>query len=383
MSKRAQVIGLLVLSLLGCKKHPPASGPTEVGVVTLHIQPVTLTTDLPGRVVAHRVAEVRPQANGVILKRLFIEGHEVKAGQPLYQIDPAAYEAAYASAQAMVQRDSATVASTTALLHRYQPLVAVNAVSKQDFDNAKATQLGALADLAAARAAMQTAHINLVYTKVLAPISGRISRSSVTEGALVTANQTDALATIQQLDPIYVDVTQSSEMYLRLQQDYAKGKLEKNGKNQAVVRLTLENGTPYPYAGELQFSEVTVDPGTNSVTLRALFPNPQKLLLPGMFVHEQIQEGVDEKGLLVPQRAVTHDQRGEPTAMVVKTDNKVELRVLQTDRTIGDQWLVSDGVQAGDRVIVEGLQKTGPGAAVNPVEVAPATSTVKAPAVHP
>ena len=357
-----------------CKRTPPMMCPTEVGVVTLRAQPLTLTTELPGRVVAHRVADVRPQAGGVILKRLYNEGTDVQAGQPLYQIDPASYRAAYESAQAAVEKDSASVVSTTALLDRYRPLVAANAVSKQDYDNALAAQLGAAADLASAHAAAQTARINLVYTDVLAPISGRISRSAVTEGALVTANQPQALATIQQLDPIYVDVTQPSALLLRLKREYADGQLQSAGKNQAVVHLTLEDGTIYDIPGQLQFSEVTVDPGTGAITLRAVFPNPNHTLLPGMFVQEQIQEGMAEDALLVPQRGVTHNQRGEPTALVIGKDNKVEARTLITDRAIGDMWLVTDGLNPGDRLIVEGLQKIGPGAPVTGVEVSTMTS---------
>jgi membrane fusion protein, multidrug efflux system len=367
------IFSILTLSA-GCKRKPPMMGPMEVSVVTLRAQPLTLTTELPGRVTAHRIADVRPQASGVILKRLFNEGTDVQAGQSLYQIDPAFYRAAYESAQATVEKDSASLVSAAALLNRYRPLVQANAVSKQDLDNALSAQLGAAADLAAGRAAMQTARINLVYTNVLAPISGRISRSAVTEGALVTANQVQALATIQQLDPIYVDVTQPSSLLLRLEHEYADGQLKNAGKNQALVHLTLEDGTIYDIPGKLQFSEVTVDPGTGAVTLRAVFPNPHHTLLPGMFVQEQIQEGVDEDALLVPQRGITHNQRGEPTALVIGKDNKVEARTLTTDRAIGDMWLVTDGLNPGDRLIVEGLQKIGPGAPVQGVEV-PATST--------
>jgi len=360
---------LIAVGISGCKHPAPMMGPTEVGVITLATQPVTLTTELPGRVVAHRTAEVRPQATGVILKRLFAEGSDVGAGQALYQIDPGPYRAAYDSAEATVEKDSAALVAATALFNRYRPLVDANAVSKQDFDNAQATQLGAAADLAAARAAYETARINLIYTNVLSPISGRISRSAVTEGALVTANQAVALATVQQLDPIYVDVTQPSAMLLKLQKDFADGQLTSAGKNQAVVHLTLEDGSAYPLPGKLEFSEVTVEPGTGSVTLRAVFPNPKHILLPGMFVHEIIPEGIDEDGLLVPQRGVSHNQRGEPTALVIGKDNKVESRVLATDRAIGDQWLVSDGLEPGDKLILEGLQKIGPGAEVRGVEI--------------
>lgn len=356
----------------GCKRNAPAMAPTDVGVVTLKAQPVTLTTTLPGRVVPHRVADVRPQASGVILKRLFNEGSDVKAGQPLYQIDPAPYRAAFASAAATVQKDAATLMSAAALLERYRPLVSSHAVSRQDYDNALASQRGAAAELAGAKAALELARVNLVYTKVLSPIAGRIGRSAMTEGALVTADQATALATVQQLNPIYVDVTQPSALLLRLKREYADGLLRSAGKNQAQVRLLLEDGSTYASIGALQFSEVTVDPETGSVTLRAVFPNPAGLLLPGMFVQEIIQEGVNDKALLVPQRGVTHDQKGQPTALVVNKDNKVELRQLVTDRAIGDQWLVTDGVNAGDKVIVDGLQKIGPGMPVHAVEVSTA-----------
>jgi membrane fusion protein, multidrug efflux system len=359
--------------LSGCKHKAPMMSAPEVGVVTVTAAPVTLTMDLPGRVVAHRTADVRPQVGGVILKRLFAEGSAVAAGQPLYQIDPAPFEAALQSADATVEKDSATLRSASALLQRYGPLMEANAVSKQDYDNALAAQLGAAADLSAARAALQVARLNLAYASVQSPISGQIGRSVVPEGALVTANQATSLATVQQLDPIYVDVTQPSALLLRLRRAQMDGTLESAGKNQAVVRLTLEDGTLYLLPGKLLASEVTVDPGSGSITLRAVFPNPDHLLLPGMFVHEQVPEGVDEEALLVPQQAVTHDQRGEPIAYVVTKDNKAELRTLKTDRAIGDQWLVTDGISDGDRVIVEGLQKVGPGAPVTAVEVSSRT----------
>ncbi|WP_051361990.1 efflux RND transporter periplasmic adaptor subunit [Solimonas soli] len=352
---------MALLAACGKKPEPAAPPPPEVTVVTLKAQPTTLDTELPGRTMAYRVADVRPQVAGVILKRLFTEGSVVKAGQPLYQIDPATYEAAYASARA-------DAVAAKAQAERYEQLVSANAISKQDYDNAVATHLKA-------EAAAEQARINLVYTRVLAPISGRIGRSSVTEGALVTAGQTTALATIQQLDPIYVDATQPSTMLLRLRREFASGQLKKVGEQQAEVKLTLEDGSAYAHAGKLQFSEVAVDPTSGSVTLRAVFPNPDELLLPGMFVHQRIQEGVDENALLVPQQAVTRDQRGEATALVVDAGNKVEPRVLQAERTIGDQWLVTGGVKAGERVIVEGLQKVKPGATVKAVEQGDAPTT--------
>jgi len=356
--RRPAIAGLLCLAAACSNKPaPPASAAPEVGVLTLQPRPVTISTELPGRTAAYRVAEVRPQVSGVILKRLFIEGSEVKAGQQLYQIDPAPFQANLESAQAALAHAQATLTSARLLAQRYQPLAEAHAVSQQDYDNAVAALGQAQADVASAKAAVDSARINLVYTKVLSPIAGHSGRSAVTEGALVDANQTSALVVVQQLDPIYVDVTQPSTLLLRLQRAFAGGQLKKVGDNQAQTRLTLEDGMPYEQPGKLQFAEVTVDPGTGSVTLRALFPNPQKILLPGMFVHETFDEAVDERGLLVPQRAITHNQRGEATALVVARDNKVITRIVKTERAIGDQWLVSAGLDAGDKVIVIGLQR--------------------------
>jgi membrane fusion protein (multidrug efflux system) len=328
------------------------------------VQSVSLTTDLPGRTVAFRVADIRPQVSGVVQRRMFVEGSDVKQGQQLYQIDPALFQAAYESAMASAE-------SSRLQAERYKPLADVNAVSKQDYANA-------VAAAAQSKASADTARINLVYTRLLSPITGRIGRSSITEGALVTANQTTALATVQQLDPIYVDVTQPSVVLLRLKRELAAGRLVQAGGNQAEVQLLLEDGSHYPLKGKLQFAEVQVDPTTGSVTMRALFPNPDKLLLPGMFVREQIEEGTRTDALLVPQLAVTHNQKGDPTALVVNADNKVELRVLITERAIGDKWLVTDGVKAGDRVIVEGLQYARPGAAVKPEELLQSASPAMA-----
>jgi membrane fusion protein, multidrug efflux system len=340
-------------------------------VLTLVTKPVSLVTELPGRTVAFRIAEVRPQVNGVVLKRLFTEGSQVKAGQQLYLIDPAPFEASLQSAQASLARAQATATSTQLLAQRYKPLAEARAVSRQDYDNAVASQDQAAADVASAKAAVETARINLAYTKVLAPISGRTGRSSVTEGALVAANQATALLVIQQLDPIYVDVTQSSAVLLRLQRALAAGRLKAAGDSAAETKLLLEDGTPYAERGKLQFSEVTVDSGTGSITLRAVFPNPQNTLLPGMFVREQLEEGVDEHGLLVPQRAVAHNAKGEATVTVVDAENKPVIHVIKTDRAIGDQWLVSEGVAAGDKIIILGIQGVQPGAAVHPHEVTP------------
>ena len=373
---RTSILGLVCVSILAaCSSAKPAahSAPApEVGVVTLHSQAVTITTDLPGRTAAYRVAEVRPQVSGVVLKRLFTEGGNVKAGQPLYQIDPAPFQANLESAQASLARARATLISARLLTQRYEPLTQAHAVSQQNYDNAVAAQAQAEADVASAKAAVDTAQINLTYTRVLSPISGRTGRSSVTEGALVAANQSTALVVVQQLDPIYVDVTQPSATLLRLQREFASGQLRKVGDAQVRAKVILEDGTPYGPSGKLQFAEVAVQSGTGSVTLRSVFPNSQNILLPGMFVHEHLDEGVDEQGLLIPQRAVTHDPSGEATTMVVAADDKVSTRVIKTERAIGNQWLVSEGVAAGDRVIVVGLQRIQPGVdKVNPKEVSP------------
>lgn len=340
----------------GCGHHAAPSPPAaaRVSVITVRAQEVPITTELPGRVTALRTAEVRPQVNGIILKRLFVEGGEVRAGQQLYQIDAAPYRATYQSAVA-------AEASSRALAERYKPLAEANAVSKQDYDNAVAAQLQA-------QAAVETARINLVYTRVLSPITGRIGRSLITEGALVTANQAAALTTVQQLDPMYVDVTQPTTTLLRLRREAAAGQLKQSGAGQTPVRLKLEDGSDYPHTGTLEFSEVTVDLTTGSVTLRALVPNPERLLLPGMFVRERIEEGVRQSAVLAPQQGVSHDQKGQPTALVVGPNDVVELRTLQTDRAIGDQWLITSGLSPGDRVIVEGIQFAKPGSKVVPEE---------------
>ncbi len=339
-------------------------------MVTLKEEPVTLTTELPGRTSPFRVAEVRPQVNGVLQKRLFVEGADVQENQQLYQIDPAPYQAALDSALAAAQKAVANQTIAGVTLKRNQGLLASHAVSQQDIDNAKATYEEAQADVASANAAVETAKINLVYTRVLSPITGRSGRS-VTVGALVTANQTQALVTIQQLDPIYVDVSQSTAVLLRLERELAAGQIKGAGANQAQVRLKFEDGTDYGPVGQLQFSEANVDQSTGSVILRAVFPNPKDLLLPGMFVRAEIDEGVNEKGILVPQQALTHDVKGDATTLVVNGDNKVELRLITASRAIGDKWLVTAGLAAGDRVIVEGVQKVQPGATVHPTEWTP------------
>ncbi|ONN23360.1 efflux transporter periplasmic adaptor subunit [Pseudomonas aeruginosa] len=327
----ALLVAISALSGCGKSEAPPPAQTPEVGIVTLEAQTVTLNTELPGRTNAFRIAEVRPQVNGIILKRLFKEGSDVKAGQQLYQIDPATYEADYQSAQA-------NLASTQEQAQRYKLLVADQAVSKQQYADANAAYLQS-------KAAVEQARINLRYTKVLSPISGRIGRSAVTEGALVTNGQANAMATVQQLDPIYVDVTQPSTALLRLRRELASGQLERAGDNAAKVSLKLEDGSQYPLEGRLEFSEVSVDEGTGSVTIRAVFPNPNNELLPGMFVHAQLQEGVKQKAILAPQQGVTRDLKGQATALVVNAQNKVELRVIKADRVIGDKWLVTEGLQ--------------------------------------
>ena len=377
-------LAAVVFAVTGCQESPqsgaggPPQAPPQVGVVTLVQQSVTLTTELPGRTSPYRIADVRPQVNGVIQKRMFVEGNDVQAGQQLYQIDPALYQAAYDSALAMLAHANAEMASAKALSDRYKALGDTNAVSKQDADNAIAAELQAQADVESGQAAVETAHINLVYTKVLSPITGRTG-ISVTEGALVTANQTASLVTVQQLDPIYVDIPQSTALLLRLRRELAGGQIKGSGENQAPVTLTLEDGSSYDQTGQLQFAETTVDQSTGSVTMRAIFPNPQKLLLPGLFVTAHLEEGVSENAILVPQQGVTHNAKGEPTALIVTPDNKVELRVIKTDRAIRDKWLVTDGLHAGDRVIVDGLQKVQPGATGAPTEVTPPTTTAQQP----
>jgi membrane fusion protein, multidrug efflux system len=367
------------LLLAGCNSGAPSGGaaaaggarpPAEVSVLTLKEAPVTLTTELPGRTSAFRVAEVRPQVNGVLQKRLFTEGADVQENQQLDQIDPAPYQAALDTTLATQQKAAANEIIAGVTLKRDQGLLGSHAVSQQDIDNALATYAEAQADVASANAAIETARINLQYTKVLSPITGRTGRS-VTEGALVTANQSQSLVTIQQLDPIYVDVSQSTAVLLRLERELAAGQIKSAGNNQAEVRLMFEDGTGYDQAGQLQFSETNVDQATGSVILRAVFPNPAHLLLPGMFVRAAVQEGVNEKGILVPDQALTHDVKGNATTFVVTADNKVELRALTTTRAIGNQWLVSSGVSAGDRVVMEGVQKIAPGATVNPTEWTP------------
>jgi membrane fusion protein (multidrug efflux system) len=361
-------VGLMTTACGKKQEQRPQGGTPEVGVITVQPQRVALTTELSGRTSPQTISEVRPQVSGIIQKRVFVEGSDVKAGQLLYQIDPASYQAAYASAKAGQGKAEATLGSVRLKAERYQDLVKIKAVSQQDNDDAQASLKLAEAELAAAKAAVETARINLAYTKVVAPISGRIGRSSVTDGALVTASQTVALATIQQLSSMYVDVTQSSAEMMKLKQNLASGLLKKDSATaQARVKLMLEDGSPYPLPGILKFSEVTVDQSTGSITLRAIFPNPKQVLLPGMFVRAILEEGVNEQAILVSQRGVTRNQKGEAMVFVVGAEEKVEPRIIKVVRTLGDSWLVSDGLKPGDRVILEGIQKARPGTPVKAV----------------
>ncbi|MDP1028581.1 efflux RND transporter periplasmic adaptor subunit [Sphingomonas sp. KR1UV-12] len=362
---------LAALTLAGCgggkeQQQQQPAGPTQVGVVTVQPQAVTLTTQLPGRTNAYETSEVRPQVNGLVTARLFQEGDFVRQGQALYRIDPSPYQAQVASARAAVTRARAAIASSRALARRYGELVKINAISRQDFENATTQAQQAEADVAAQQAALRSAQIDLARTTVRAPISGRIGRSTFTTGALVTAAQTEPLTTIQRLDPVYVDIQQSSADLLRLRQQIMAGQLSRGG-GAARVRLKLEDGSTYPVEGTLKFADVTVDPATGSQAIRALFPNPNSLLLPGMYVRAELVEGTQGNAILVPQRAVTRDEKGKATVMVVGPDNKVQPRVLTAPRTIGDNWLVTDGLKAGDKVIVEGGMMLRPGMPVKAV----------------
>ena len=356
--------GLIVAAALlaGCdgqgdqQQHPQSP---QVSVYTVKSAPLAVTTELPGRTDAFRVAEVRPQVSGIILRRNFTEGSDVKAGDSLYQIDPATYQAAYDNAKGELAKAQAAANIAHLTVKRYVPLVGTQYVSKQAYDQAVATAQQADASVVAAQAGVESARINLAYTKVTSPIEGRIGKSSVTEGALVTNGQATALATVQQLDPIYVDVTQPSSDFMRLKQS----SLQK-GDGSSTVELLMENGQPYPLKGTLQFSDVTVDESTGSITLRAIFPNPKHLLLPGMFVRARIDEGVQPDAILVPQQGVTRTPRGDATVLVVNDKNQVESRTVVAPQAIGDRWLITEGLKNGDRVIVSGLQKARPGTTV-------------------
>ena len=365
MIRSAALIAALLLSACG-KKAPPPPPPPQVGVVTVQMQPVTLTTELPGRTAPYESSEVRPQVDGIITRRLFREGELVHAGQTLYQIDPAPYAAAAANARAALARSQATIASTEALARRYGELVKINAIARQDYENAVASANQAKADVAAQRAALASAQINLRRTRIAAPISGRIGASTFTVGALVTAAQTQPLTTIQRLDPIYVDINQSSVDLLKLRKQLLAGQVSRGG-SAARVGLTLEDGTDYGREGTFQFTDVTVAQDTGTITVRAIFPNPQGLLLPGMYVRAHLTEGTQAQGILAPQQAVTRDEKGNPAALVIGAGNKLEMRQLSATRAIGDKWLVTSGLKPGDRLVMDGTMMLQPGTPVAPV----------------
>lgn len=362
----AVALSFSLLALSSCGKGESAKAANQapvakVGVLTVQSKPFEQYSELQGRTSAYLVSDVRPQVSGIIQKRLFTEGGLVKAGQSLYQIDPSSYQATYNSAKASLEKAQANLAAAKVKQTRYQELVKIKAVSQQDFDDADAALKQAQADVSSAQAALENARINLAYTQVKAPISGRIGRSTVTPGALVQQGQAAALATIQQLDPIYVNLTQTTTDLLALKRQLASGKLEKTSKGGAKVKLMLEDGTPYAKEGDLQFSDVTVDPTTGSVTLRAVFPNPDGLLLPGMYVRAALNEGTQKDAILVPQLAIARDSTGSAVALVLNDKNVVEQRRVETEKAVGDQWLIASGLKAGDRLIVRGLQKVKPG----------------------
>ena len=371
----ARLLLSLGLLLVGCGKQPPPQLLPEVAAITLLPQEVVLTSELPGRTSAYLVAEIRPQVNGLIQKRLFVEGSDVKVGQVLYQIDPAPFQAALDHAQAALARAEANLPAIQLRSKRYRALLADKAVSQQDYDDIDAAMKQAQADIAFSKAAVESARINLEFTRVTAPISGRIGRSNVTDGALVGAYQPVALATIQQLDFIYVDVPQSTADLLRLKRLLDGGGLNQAGADQNKVKLSLADGTVYPIEGTLQFRDISVDSTTGSVILRVLFPNPNGVLLPGMFVRAVLVEGVTKQALLIPQQSVSRDPKGNPVTLIVTAEGLVQPRLLTLDRAIGDQWLVSTGLAPGERVIVEGLQKVRPGASVRVVPFVPGQTT--------
>jgi membrane fusion protein (multidrug efflux system) len=357
------------LALYACSARSPSSAAPSavpVGVIVVQPQRVALPVQLPGRTVAFRIAQVRPQVSGIIKRRLFTEGAFVKAGEALYQLDASSYQAAHDSAQAALAKADANAMTVRLRYERYQKLAAAGAVSQQDRDDVTAMLRQAEADQATARAALEMARINLAYTRISAPISGRIATSAYTEGALVTANQDAALTSVQQYDPMYVDLSQSAADALRLRAQFAAGKLQRADERSASVRLQLDDGSTYAGAGRLEFTGITVSESTGAITLRAIFPNPDGRLLPGMYVRALFAQGVDEQALLVPQQAVSRDTRGEAVVMVVGVDSKVEQRSVQIASAIGSQWRISDGLKPGERIIVQGLQNVRAGAQVTP-----------------
>lgn len=371
-------VGLILAAataLAGCNdKTAAGAGPQggaapQVGIVTVKRERIAVSNELPGRTSAFLIAEVRPQVGGIIQSRVFKEGSEVKAGDLLYQIDPASYQASYDSAKAALEKADANVVSSQLKAKRYGDLAKQKAVSQQDADDAAATLKQNVADVASAKAALDSAQINLTYTKLTSPISGRVGKSSVTAGALVTASQSTSLAIVQQLDPIYVDVTQSSTELLRMRRQFADGTLKNSGTAGSKVKLFLPDGSVYPLEGRLEFSDVTVSTTTGAVTLRAVFPNPNEQLLPGMYVRAVVEEGIDEQAILVPQQGVTRDQQGNATAFIVNSDNKVEVRAVGIHRAIGNNWWISKGLEAGDKLILDGIQRIRPGATVQTVAI--------------
>lgn len=364
-----------LLALAGCERKSTQSGampPQSVDYVTMHTQSVVMTTSLPGRTDAFEIAQVRPQVTGIIQKRLFIEGADVVAGQQLYQIDPSRYQAAYTTAKGLLEEAEAAEITARAKLDRYRNLVKDHAVSRQEYDDALATEKEAMGRILNAKGQVESAQVNLNYTKMNAPITGRIGRTLITVGALVTANQTNDTATITRLDPIYVDVNMPAITLLRLKRELAEGRLKRQPDGRVPVSLTLEDNSAYEFKGRMALSEVNVNTSTSSVVIRAIMPNPQKLLLPGMYVHAQLEEGTDPNSILVPQKAVSHNSHGDPEVWVIKQDDTVERRKIQTSQALGDNWLVTAGLQDGDRVVVTGLQKIKPGGRVKPTEVASA-----------
>jgi membrane fusion protein (multidrug efflux system) len=379
----AALLSIFMLAGCGNKDHAvahAASPPPAPVVTVMAVQSalVPLVTELPGRTTPYLIAELRPQVGGIVQQRAFTEGSEVRAGQLLYRIDAAPYQAAYDSAKANLARAEANLQVAKVTAERYAGLVSIQAVSKQANDDAQAALQLAQADIAAAKAALDKARIDLDHTQVKSPISGRIGRSSVTQGALVTANQAEALATVQQLDPIYVDLTQSSADMLRIRRDLAAGTLQRNTNKAVPVTLTLEDGSEYGSEGSLAFSEVTVDESTGSVTLRAKFPNPKGVLLPGMYVRARLPQGVRSEAILVPHAALTRDPRGNALVMVVDAESKVQARPVKVVQSLDSQWVVTDGLQPGERIIVEGLQKIRPGASVQAEQAQPAPATTSA-----
>lgn len=376
---RVLTLTLLAASLAACGQHGAqegagANGPVPVGVVHLTVQDVKIERELPGRTVAHRIAEIRPQVGGILLKRLFTEGAEVKAGQVLYQIDDASFKANYDSATAALARAEANLASTRLKAERYQELIAINGVSKQENDDAQAAFLQAKADVAAAKAAQQVAKINLNYSQITSPISGRIGKSAVTEGALLAVGQATALTTVQQLDPIYVDISQSSAELMRLKAEFAGSASNKQGLS---VTLLTEDGREYPHPGTLQFADTTVDPETGGVTLRVLVPNPDKTLLPGMFVRAKLAEAHVSNAVLIPQAALIRTPKGGAMVMAVDAKGQAQAIQVKASRAVGDQWLITEGLKGTEQIIVEGLQKVQPGVPVK-AEVAKTASQASA-----